>query len=341
MSVAAFERDRRALGVWLLVCCAFVGGMLLVGGWTRLRHAGLSIVEWAPVTGALPPLGEAAWNQAFLDYQATPEFQQVHHHISLAHFKTLYWYEWSHRFLGRVTGLVFAVPFVVFLVRRSVTGALARRLSGLFALGGFQGFIGWWMVSSGLVDRPDVSQLRLATHLGLALLLFQAMFWTALSLLDTQPSHAAPRPLRRAAGAFWILVFCIALSGALVAGLDAGFIFNTFPRMGDRWVPAALLAMQPAWVNPFENPVTAQFQHRVLAIAALGLGIGLRVWVNRVAPTARLAANAMIAALALQVGLGIATLLSFVWLPLASAHQLGALVLLTTATWLMHALRGR
>ena len=184
MGAPRFEQDRKAIATWLLVCCGFVLAMLVVGGLTRLTNSGLSMVEWKPITGVIPPLSEAAWQQAFDQYKQYPEFKLVHFHFDLEAFKRIYWFEFSHRLLGRLTGLVFAVPLAVFALRRAIPGALGLRLVGLLLLGGFQGFVGWWMVKSGLADRPDVSALRLATHLGLALLLFSALFWTALGLLS-------------------------------------------------------------------------------------------------------------------------------------------------------------
>ena len=184
MGAPRFEQDRKAIATWLLVCCGFVLAMLVVGGLTRLTNSGLSMVEWKPITGVIPPLSEAAWQQAFDQYKQYPEFKLVHFHFDLEDFKRIYWFEFSHRLLGRLTGLVFAVPLAVFALRRAIPGALGLRLVGLLLLGGFQGFVGWWMVKSGLADRPDVSALRLATHLGLALLLFSALFWTALGLLS-------------------------------------------------------------------------------------------------------------------------------------------------------------
>lgn len=341
MSAPGHARHRRAIAIWLLVCCGFVAALVLVGGWTRLTNSGLSMVEWRPVTGFIPPLSEAAWMAEFQAYQQTPEFRLVHSHFGLEEFKTIYWFEFTHRLLGRLTGLVFAVPLAWFLARRAVTGRLTLRLLGLLVLGGLQGFIGWWMVKSGLVDRPDVSAIRLAVHLGMAFLLFSALLWTALDV-RASPGVAAPRPwLGRLAIGLWVFALVTAISGALVAGLDGGFTYNTFPLMGDRLVPAGLLAMRPVYLNPFENPVTAQFNHRLLAMTLVAAGVGSWLLARRlgVAGEARRAANALAIAVLVQASLGVATLLSVVWLPLASAHQLGALVLLGLTTWLAHSLR--
>lgn len=341
MSAPGADRNRRALAIWLLVCTGFVVAMVLVGGWTRLTRSGLSMVEWEPLTGFIPPLSEEAWQQEFENYKQYPEYKLVHSHFELEDFKSIFWFEFSHRVLGRLTGLAFGIPFLWFLARRAVNGPLARRLAGLFALGGLQGLIGWWMVASGLVDRPDVSAVRLAIHLGMAFLLFAALLWTALDLLRVDARPLPRPPLGRAGALLWAFVFCTAISGALVAGLDGGFTYNTFPLMGDSLVPPGLLAMSPAWLNPFENPVTAQFNHRVLAISLVVAVLGFRLALRRagLGGEARRAADLLVALVLVQAALGIATLLSVVWLPLASAHQVGAVALLGACTWLNHALR--
>jgi heme a synthase len=311
--------DRR-VGVWLLLCCALVFAMVLLGGLTRLTESGLSIVEWQPVTGVLPPLSAAEWQAEFAKYQATPEYQKVNAGMSLAAFQRIWWMEYSHRLLGRLIGVVFLLPFLWFLARGHVPSGFRGHLWLVFLLGAAQGAVGWYMVRSGLVDRPDVSQYRLAAHLGLALLIYLYMLRLALDLL--WPAA------RRASGFAWFvlaLVFVQALIGALVAGLDAGLHYNTFPLMDGELVPAGLLLQEPWWLNLFENPITVQFAHRIGAYAVTGAVLWfcwrsdhpLRGW--------------LLAALALQVALGIATLLLVVPLPLAWAHQAGAVVLLTAA----------
>lgn len=342
MNAPRFEQHRSAIATWLLVCCGFVLGMVVVGGLTRLTNSGLSMVEWKPVTGVVPPLSAEAWQRAFDQYKQYPEFKLVHSHFDLEAFKRIYWFEFSHRLLGRLTGLVFAVPLAIFTLRRAVPGPLALRLTGLLFLGGLQGFVGWWMVKSGLADRPDVSALRLATHLGLALLLFTALLWTALGLLKPT-AGAAPLPeharLSRLLKGIWAWTLLTALSGAVMAGLDGGVGFNTFPLMNGYVVPPGLLLLEPAWLNLYENPALAQFNHRALAISLVTAIVALRLFARPLPLGRELrgALNALTAMALLQVSLGVATLLSVVWVPLAATHQLGALCLLGLATWANHA----
>ncbi len=330
---------RRSIALWLLVCAGMVVAMVLLGGWTRLTHSGLSMVEWKPLTGFIPPLSEEAWLREFEAYQQFPEYKLVHSHFELEDFKNIYWFEFSHRLLGRLTGLVFGIPLLWFAARGALDRALGLRLLGLLALGGLQGFIGWWMVSSGLVDRPDVSAIRLAIHLGMAFLLFCALLWTALDLLREGARAAASGPGTALGGVLWIWTFAVALSGALVAGLDGGYTYNTFPLMGGKLVPDGLIAMSPWWLNPFENPVTAQWNHRVLAVALTIAVLLARGRLRRANPEARRVADVAALVVLTQASLGVGTLLSVVWLPLASSHQVGALVLLGTLTWLNHTLR--
>lgn len=343
MSAPRFDTHHRAIATWLIVCCGFVLAMLVVGGLTRLTNSGLSMVEWKPVTGVIPPLSEAQWQAEFEKYKQFPEFKLVHFHFELSDFKRIYAYEFSHRLLGRLTGLVFALPLAFFVARRAVPGALARRLVGLLALGSLQGFVGWWMVKSGLVDRPDVSALRLATHLGLALLLFSALLWTALDLLRTGTAPAPSPEQRRLAliqRGLWIWTFTTALSGALVAGLDGGVGYNTFPLMNGYVVPPGMFLLDPGWVNVYQNPVLAQFNHRGLAIGLVVAVLWTWSWARTVplGPGQRRALNAQAAMALVQVTLGISTLLSVVWIPLAATHQLGALALLGLTTVCNHAL---
>ncbi|MEO8135178.1 MAG: COX15/CtaA family protein, partial [Betaproteobacteria bacterium] len=230
----AAHRSPRAVAVWLLACCALVFAMVVVGGVTRLTHSGLSIVEWQPIVGTLPPLNHAEWQEAFAKYRQTPEFRQVNHTMSLDEFKGIFWWEYFHRLLGRVIGIAFFVPFLWFAVRRQVDRTLSIRLAAIFVLGGLQGAMGWYMVKSGLVDDPRVSQYRLTAHLGLAFLIYAAMFRVALDVLfrrTAPPRSPATRHLRRAATALVALIFVMVLTGGLVAGIRAGFAYNTFPLM--------------------------------------------------------------------------------------------------------------
>ncbi len=339
MVPSATEGLRRPIAIWLLCSAAMVVLMVLVGGWTRLTNSGLSIVEWKPISGVIPPLSESAWLAEFDRYKQFPEFHKVHSHFELGDFKRIYFWEYSHRLLGRLTGLVFGLPLLFFTLKRALDRALTVRLVGLLFLGGLQGFIGWWMVKSGLSERADVSAVRLATHLGMAFLLFAALLWTALDLLRVGARAGGPGAGTRIGAGLWVFVFLTVLSGALVAGLNGGHTYNTFPLMGGELVPPGLLAMQPWWLNPFENPVSAQWNHRVMAISLTVTALVARATLGRASPEARRAANVMVAVVLLQATLGVATLLSVVWAPLASSHQIGALTLLGVVTWLNHTLR--
>jgi cytochrome c oxidase assembly protein subunit 15 len=315
--------------------------MVVVGGATRLTHSGLSIVEWQPLVGALPPLDEAQWAETFAKYQRTPEFRLRNHDMTVEGFKTIFWWEYFHRLLGRLIGVAFFVPFVYFWLRGRLDRPLAWKLAGIFALGGLQGAMGWYMVKSGLVDDPRVSQFRLTAHLGLALLIHAAMFWVAHTILRPAPT-GAPAALRRAGLAFAILVFALALTGGLVAGIRAGFAYNTWPLMNGQWIPAEILLIEPWWRNFGYNMATVQFVHRTLALAALA-GAWLLAWrvlaSHSVSKEARTAAVTLAAAALAQVALGIATLLAMVPVGLGTAHQGGAVVVLTVALWLARSLR--
>jgi cytochrome c oxidase assembly protein subunit 15 len=333
-----------AVAAWLLVCCALVFAMVVVGGVTRLTHSGLSITEWQPILGALPPLTDAAWNTAFIKYQATPEYIQVNRGMTLAAFKGIFWWEYFHRLLGRAIGVAFLLPLLWFTARRRIPAGSAPKLLAIFALGGLQGAVGWYMVQSGLIDDPRVSHLRLTAHLGLAFLIFAAMFWTALSLLRGPGGSDSARsaPLRRAACALAALIFVMVLTGGLVAGIRAGFAYNTFPLMNGELVPDAIMLLDPWYVNLVNNMTTVQFDHRAIAWI-IAIAVPLFWWRVRASPAtgdrARTGANLMLFALGLQVALGIVTLLLVVPLPLAAAHQAGAMLLFAAALNAAHALR--
>ncbi len=331
----------RPVAYWLLACCALVFAMVVVGGMTRLTHSGLSIVEWRPVTGTLPPLTEAAWVEEFAKYQASPEFRQRNHDMTLPGFKGIFWWEYFHRLLGRVVGLAFLLPFLYFLARGAVRGRLAWKLAGIFALGGLQGAMGWYMVKSGLVSDPMVSPVRLAAHLGLAVLIYGLMLAVALGLLHPSREPAATPGLRRLAAALPVVVFVMILSGALVAGIRAGNAYNTWPLMNGHWIPPEILLIEPWWKNFAFNMATVQFNHRTLAFLVMGLAVA--AWwggrVGRVGAAARAWSHALVAIVALQVCAGIATLLLRVPLPLAALHQSGAIAVFTCAIALWHFLR--
>jgi len=337
---AAGRPDQRPVAVWLLVCCALVFAMVLLGGLTRLTHSGLSMVDWRPLTGWLPPLSEAEWQAAFRAYQQYPEYQQLNRGMTLEGFQSIFWLEYVHRLWGRLIGLVFAVPLLYFWVTGRLRGGLWPRLLGIFTLGAMQGVLGWYMVRSGLVDRPDVSQYRLAAHLGLAVAIYGAMLWVALGLLHPRHRDTVSTPLARASGGLVALVLVTTLSGGFVAGLDAGLAYNTFPLMGEHLVPPGMLALEPPLANLFENIVTVQFTHRVLALATLVAACVLwwRAVRHPAARPARHAFHLLLAAALVQAALGVSTLLLMVPVALAAAHQAGALLLFTAALYARHAL---
>jgi len=329
-----------AVATWLAICAAMVLGMTVLGGATRLTHSGLSIVEWQPIVGTLPPLSDADWNTTFDKYKQTPEYKQVNQGMSLDAFKSIFWWEYFHRLLGRTIGFVFLLPLLYFWWRRALSRPLVRVLLGIFVLGGLQGFMGWYMVSSGLVDEPAVSPFRLTAHLLLALAIFAAMWWTALSLWHPQ---AGPRVsgLQRFS---WIVTICVlymATTGGFVAGIHAGLSHNTFPLMSGYIVPPEILMMAPWWKNFFYNMSTVQFDHRLggWTLAVLVPWLVWRVRTSAAGPRTQRAALLLIAMLTVQITLGITTLLWFVPVPLAVLHQGGAVLLLAAALNLNHALR--
>ena len=329
-------RDRRAVALWLFVCAALVFAVVVVGGITRLTESGLSIVEWQPIIGVLPPLTQADWEALFAKYQATPQYQKVFSEIGLEGFKKIFWWEYIHRVIARVIGLVFLLPFLYFHFTKKLDKALSLKLLGLFVLGGLQGAMGWYMVKSGLVDDPRVSHFRLTAHLGLALLIFAAEFWIALDLLnfrETTPREK-PRPL---ALAVLGLVFLMALSGGFVAGLRAGHAYNSFPLMNGHLVPPETFMLDPWWSNFLWNVAAVQLVHRAFFWLLLVL-IPLAWWQLRRTP-AKLAAHHLLGMFALQATLGISTLLLSVPVALGAAHQGGAVLLLACAVWTAQATR--
>ncbi|MEA2977465.1 MAG: heme a synthase [Alphaproteobacteria bacterium] len=330
---------RRAIRLWLLAVAALVFIMVLVGGATRLTESGLSIVEWKPVAGALPPLTDNEWVAEFEKYKAIPQYQQLNRGMSLDEFKTIFWWEWAHRFLGRVIGAAFLLPFLWFLWRGWIEPRLRPRLWIIFALGAFQGAVGWWMVASGLAERVSVSQYRLAFHLTLACLIYVALLWTAQRLSPRAPLQA-PRRLSISAAAILLMVLVQIYLGALVAGLDAGLVYNTWPLIDGNFIPegSRLLFNEPPWRNFFENALTVQFDHRMMAYALWLAAILYAIDAARCA-RGRVFANALLlaGAITIQANLGILTLLYQAPLSLALAHQAMALVVLTIAT--LHAQR--
>jgi heme a synthase len=322
-----------------------VFAMIVVGGVTRLTHSGLSIVEWQPVVGTLPPLNDAAWQEAFAKYQRTPEYRLVNQALTLSEYKGIFWLEYFHRLLGRAIGVAFLVPLLWFAVGRRIPAGFGSKLAGIFVLGGLQGAMGWYMVKSGLVDDPHVSQFRLTAHLGIALVIFAAMFWVGLSLAyprHTTVAKAAPRSLRTLAFAVVGIVFAMALSGGFVAGIRAGFAYNTFPLMNGAVIPPEIFMIEPWWRNLFWNMATVQFDHRLFAWL-LAMVVPILWWKLKSAEglgaRARVGGQLLLGLVALQIALGVATVLLVVPMPLAAAHQAGAVLVFTAALNVAHALR--
>lgn len=343
MNAAAPSATQRAIAWWLFAVCALVFAMIVLGGVTRLTRSGLSIVEWQPLIGTLPPLTEAQWLELFEKYKLTPEYLKVNVGMDLDGFKGIFWLEYFHRLLGRAIGLVFLLPFLYFLIRKQIGRSLVPKLTAMFILGGLQGLMGWLMVASGLVDEPRVSPYRLTAHLGLAVLIYGYVLWVALGLLWPKPPvpDATAGSLRGHGIGVTSLIIVTILAGGFVAGTRAGFAFNDWPLMHGRWIPQGMFALQPWWANWFENVATVQFNHRLLAYL---LCLALPAWwwmAHRQALDAgtRLGFHLLLAMLVVQVALGIATLIYVVPLSLAAAHQAGAMLLFTLALLLNHRLR--
>jgi len=331
-----FSHDR-SIAIWLLLSCGMVFAMVVLGGVTRLTGSGLSMVEWDPIFGILPPLDQAAWAETFNLYKQSPEYRKINLGMDLA--GCIYWFEYAHRLLGRAIGTVFLLPFLFFLAKGWISRSLAPKLILMFILGGLQGLLGWYMVKSGLIDNPHVSPYRLTAHLGLAVIIYAYMFRVALGLWygSGNPGNTPP-VLRHAANLIIGLVFITILSGGLVAGLKAGLAFNTFPLMDGRWIPQTIFVQEPLWRNFFENIATVQFDHRVLAtLVFLGvIGTWLTSFRYLLMRPARIGLHLLVAAVLLQVTLGISTLLMHIPVPLAAMHQAGALLLFTAAIFLYH-----
>lgn len=336
------NRNPKPVAVWLLICCALVFAMVVLGGVTRLTGSGLSMVDWRPIMGVLPPLSTQQWEQTFELYQQSPEYQKVNFNMDVDDFKGIFWLEYLHRLLGRTIGLVFLLPFLFFLWRGQIATREWPKYLLMFVLGGLQGLMGWYMVKSGLVNDPHVSQYRLTAHLMAAFLIYAYMFWVAMSLLfgsQAGERHGLyPKTL-----ALTGLITLTIISGGFVAGLKAGLVYNTFPLMGERWIPHGMFVFEPAWRNLLENLVTVQFSHRVLAITTLLLVIAYWSLNHRreLPARAKPAVHGLLLVAGVQVLLGILTLVLKVPTALAVTHQGVAMVLFTLALYLCHALRGK
>jgi len=340
--------SQKPIAIWLLICCAFVFAMIVVGGVTRLTDSGLSIVEWQPLVGTVPPITQNDWDELLEKYRSSPQYEQVNRGMSVDEFKTIFWWEYFHRLLGRMIGLVFFIPFMYFLIRKKIDKPLGYKLAGIFILGGLQGFMGWYMVMSGLVDNPRVSQYRLTAHLGLAFIILSTMFWVALGLLSS-PSNTPVnnetdtlKSLRRLAYGLSSLILIMVLSGGFVAGIRAGLAYNTFPLMNGHIIPPDLFVLEPWYRNFFENITTVQFDHRLIAwlIAfTVPLFWFKAIFKANLSSTTRLACHLFLLMVVIQISLGIATLLHVVPIHLAAAHQGGAVLLFTASLWVSHQLR--
>ncbi|XP_068114137.1 heme A synthase COX15 isoform X2 [Hyperolius riggenbachi] len=340
----------RTIGRWLLLCSGMVGGAVLLGGVTRLTESGLSMVDWHLVKEMKPPTNQEEWEAEFEKYQQFPEFKVLNRDMTVEEFKHIWIMEYSHRMWGRAVGLAYILPAVYFWRKGWFSRAMKGRVLFLCSFVCFQGLLGWYMVKSGLEEKPDsydvprVSQYRLAAHLGSALLLYTASLWTGLNILFPRQKFPETRQVvKLRMFTHWTagLVFLTALSGAFVAGLDAGLVYNSYPKMGDRWIPDDLLAFSPTIRNFFENPTTVQFNHRILGTTAVTAITGLYFYARNIPlpPRARLAVNSLLVMAYLQVTLGISTLLLYVPTSLAATHQSGSLALLSMAIWLMNELR--
>ena len=335
---------RRQIALWLFICSAMVFAILVVGGVTRLTHSGLSIVEWKPIVGVIPPLNQSEWDETFEKYKKTPEYQKVNHQMELDEFKGIFFWEYWHRVLGRLIGAVFLLPFLYFWLRRKIDRPLVPKLLGIFVLGGLQGAMGWYMVKSGLVDDARVSQFRLTAHLSLAFLIFISMMWVALDLLTARQRSTASealRKLQRTGIMLAILAFYTVVTGGFVAGIRAGKAYNTFPLMNGHFLPPESFIIEPWYLNFFNNMALVQFDHRLGAwlLAFLVPWFFLKVWAANVSNRARLAAAFLLVSLIIQISLGIATLLLAVPVALGTAHQGGSMVVFGALLWLNHELR--
>lgn len=327
----------RSVGIWLLMLAGLVYLMIVLGGVTRLTQSGLSIVDWDPIMGAIPPLTQEQWDEAFEEYKAFPEYAEVNSEMTLGEFKAIFYVEWAHRLVGRLIGLALIVPTIWFALRRRIGKPLLLRLLVILGLVGLEGALGWVMVASGLRDVPRVSPVRLGAHLILATTIFGSVLWTAMDVFAPRSGASSPRRTRTG----WVLLGFVLLtmvSGAFVAGTRAGFAYNTFPLMGGRLIPPGVFERSPFWDNFLENIATVQFQHRVLALFLFVALVSFGTWTFRHAtePGTRRAATALVVLAALQVTLGISTLVLAVPVALAAAHQACAVAIVGVTLFVLH-----
>lgn len=340
------DKNDRHLAIWLFVCCALIFVMVVLGGVTRLTRSGLSMVHWQPISGVVPPITKSEWLEEFSHYKKSPEYKKINLGMSLNEFKSIFWFEYSHRLLGRIIGLAFLFPFLFFLFRKKIRPELIPKLVVMFFLGGLQGLLGWYMVKSGLVNQPHVSQYRLTAHLMAALLIYGFIFWVALDLLFPKEEKESAPPanlisFQKLSIAFTALVVLMITTGGFVAGTKAGFAFNTFPLMNGDFVPKGIFTMEPFYINFFENIATIQFNHRILAYVVLGMFVYLLIKARKIKMNhgTRLSIHMVEGTLAIQIILGITTLLFVVPVVLAATHQAGALLLFTASLFMTHKIK--
>ena len=334
----AQQDSNKAIAIWLFVVAGLIFSMVILGGVTRLTGSGLSMVDWNPIMGVVPPITDQQWAETFDKYKQFPEYQKINKYMNVDEFKSIFYFEYGHRVLGRTIGLAFLIPFLIFLVRKKIDKSQAPKYILMFVLGGLQGLLGWYMVKSGLVSKPHVSQYRLTAHLAAAIAIYAFILWVAWGLLipKAETDDAILRPIRKIAYGITGIIVLMILSGGFVAGTKAGFAYNTFPTMNGYWLPEGLYAMQPWWLNWFENVTTIQFNHRLIAwLLILGIPAFWYFTIRQIQePQIRLALHLLLGMLAVQVSLGITTLLYAVPVALGAAHQAGALLLLTFALYL-------
>ncbi|MBK8363337.1 MAG: COX15/CtaA family protein [Bacteroidetes bacterium] len=332
------KSNNKQIAIWLFTGCFLIFGMVVIGGITRLTGSGLSITEWKPIMGAIPPLNDAEWDIAFQKYQQIPQFQKINYHFELSDFKTIFWWEFIHRLLGRLIGIVFIIPFLWFLVKKKFDSVTIKKMLFLFLLGGIQGFLGWFMVSSGLAERTSVSHIRLAIHLMFAFITFAFTFYYGLELIYSEKKETVPNKKLSALNKLVFVVLSIQIIyGAFVAGLHAGKIHNTFPLMSGQVIPTGMNAMQPTWLNIFDNPVTVQFIHRFLAFTLLFLVAWFYVesGKEKLNNFQKKGIHILIAAIGIQFLLGVITVLTQANIVMASVHQIGAFFLFSASIYLL------
>ncbi len=338
------DQDDKAIGIWLILVALVVFTMIMVGGATRLTQSGLSMVDWKPISGIIPPLSVEEWQAEFDAYRQYPEYKLINKGMSLDEFKSIFYWEYGHRVLGRLIGLIFFIPMMYFFIRKKVKPELKLPLIGLFILGGLQGLMGWYMVKSGLVSEPEVSHLRLTAHLTLALIIIAALCWVAWGLMRPQKlsqTAALPSGLYRLSWAIFGLIFIQLMLGALVAGLKAGFAYNTWPLMGAAFIPEGLYAFSPLWHSILDHTMTVQFNHRMVAYAVFLSVLGLVYYVHRhnmVAPIKQ-AAWIVFAAVCAQIIIGIFTLIYVVPVSLGVLHQGGGVLVMLSMLFFLHQCR--